>query len=176
MKQKVLLLAALLLAAAVPQAAWGQEFGKHLNLKGKEAVCVSSSLPSFVIKLDASAAPPGFDRGAVGRELVSRLTELLRIARVPVREVISTAGADAGLGFRFSILPIRRGGTVEGYAINGHILLADWTSHSYPVTIWENLWLRVTRSRTASELRSDLLEMTTDMAAELIIDWTKANR
>lgn len=177
MKQKALLLAALLLAVVAPHVAWGQEFGPHLNLKGKEAFYVSSILPLFVIQLrEPSDAPPGFDREAIGKELVSRLTETLRAAGVSVREVFPTVGADAALELYFNILPFMRGGIVDGYAINGELVVRAWTSHSYPVGIWEISLLTVTPSKTARELRSDLLEMTADMAARLIAAWNKANR
>lgn len=176
MKQKALLLAALLLAVGAPQVAWGQEFGQHLNLKGKEALYVWNSLPSYLIEISPSDAPPGFDREAVGRELVSRLREVLQAGGIPVREAFHTIGTDADLGLLFSIFPIRRGGIVEGYAISGYLSVDDWTSHRYPVTIWRGLWVRITNSKTASELRSDLLRMIPEMILSLIADWNKANR
>lgn len=177
MKQKALLLAALLLAVGTLQVAWGQEFGQHLNLKGKNAVYVLSDLPLFVIGLNkTSDKPPGFDREAVGEKLVSGLKGTLRLFGIPFREVTSTAGADADLAIFFHILPIEIGGTVEGYAINGELIVSDWTSYRYPVRIWTTTLLWVTPSKTARELELDLIEMLGYMAGRLVIDWIKANR
>lgn len=164
---------ALVLVALMVQGAWGQEFGQQQNLKGK-TFCLYIFTEQFVFQI--KDPPLGFDQAAWGRELVGLLKRRLQGVGIPLREEISCVGSDADVGLTFLLLPIRRGGSIEGYAITSSLEVRDWTSHPYPVMVWEDWRLLVTVSRTATDLKRVLEELASEMVTDLIVDWFRANR
>ncbi|WP_128415176.1 hypothetical protein [Thermus tenuipuniceus] len=175
MKKGVLGLFTALAVLLASLSAWGQGFGQHQNLK-ERALCVDALTGIFVIDIEDAHAPPGLEKTSLGKALVDRLQAHLERAGIPVNKEFSCGRSKADMSLHFLLLPISFSSGTLGYAIRGDLLIKDWTSHPYPVTIWDAGHLWVTPSRTAAGLRKDLEEMTDSMATKLALDWLKGNR
>ncbi len=171
-----LLKGALLLVFLATSAVQGQEFAPYRNLEGK-VLCIDSIATRFSIEAREGTLPAGFVKEDVAQQLWNQLKAGLRGIGVPFSERFTCAYAeDKDIGLYFLILPIQLGEAVRGYAIQGRIVISDWTtSYPYPVEIWETAAMRVTSSTTTSALRQDLMEMAMNLLTDLIVDWLRAN-
>lgn len=172
-----LLKGALLLVFLATPAVQGQEFKPYRNLEGKVLCIDSPILTKFTIDAKEGDLPTGFVKEGVAQQLWDQIKARLQGMGVPFSERSTCAYAEEkSMVLYFSILPIRLGGVVRGYAIQGEIFISDWTtSYPYPVVIWRTWEMRVTSSTTTSALRENLMEMAMDLLTDLILDWLRGN-